>query len=97
MKGFCDRGADFLICPSGGMFDPTSNDPLLQARSKENGKFIVFVHPAEFLLTSPDGAVLERTLLGNKLLVSPDQVGTAADSQRVFYFDLPLKTLNVQP
>jgi predicted amidohydrolase len=92
VQGFCERGADFLICPSGGMFGPKSNDHILQARSKENGKFIVFVHPAEFLVTGPDGALVERTLLGDKLLLSPDQVGTEADSQRVFYFDLPLKT-----
>ena len=30
------NGADFLICPSGGMFGPKSNDPIVQARSKEN-------------------------------------------------------------
>jgi beta-ureidopropionase len=90
VKGFCERGAEFLICPSGGMFGPEKNDHLLQARSKENRKFIVFVHPAEFLVTSPDGTILERTVLGEKLLIAPDQVGTAADSQRVFYFDVPL-------
>src|SRR5439155_185001 len=48
VKGFCDQGADFLLCPSGGMFGPTRNDPILQARSRENHKYIVFVHPAEF-------------------------------------------------
>jgi beta-ureidopropionase len=90
VKGFCERGADFLICPSGGMFGPEKNDRLLQARSKENHKFIVFVHPAEFLVTGPDGTILERTILGEKLLITLDQVGTAADSQRVFYFDVPL-------
>jgi predicted amidohydrolase len=90
VKGFCDRGAGFLICPSGGVFGPEKNDHLLQARSKENRKFIVFVHPAEFLVTGPDGTILERTVLGDKLLITPEQVGTAADSQRVFYFDLPL-------
>jgi len=77
------------ICPSGGMFGPKSNDPILQARSKENGTWIVFVHPAEFLVTGPDGTIVERTLLGNKLVIVPDQIGTDADSQRVFYFDVP--------
>ena len=90
VKGFCERGADFLICPSGGMFGPKSNDPIVQARSKENGKYIVFVHPAEFLVTGPDGTIAEQTLLGNQLLISPEQIGTAADTQRVCYFDLPL-------
>jgi predicted amidohydrolase len=90
VKGFCERGAQFLICPSGGMFGPEKNDRLLQARSKENHKLIVFVHPAEFLVTGPDGTILERTVLGDKLLIAPDEVGTAGDSQRVFYFDVPL-------
>jgi len=91
VKGFSDRGADFLICPSGGMFGPKSNDPMVQARSRETGKYIVFVHPAEFLVTAPDGSIVQQTVLGDKLLISSDQIGTAADSQRVFYVDLPLK------
>ena len=89
VKGFCERGADFLICPFGGMFGPKSNDHIVQARSKENGKWIVFVHPAEFLVTGPDGTIVKRALLGNKLVIVPDQIGTDADSQRVFYFDVP--------
>ena len=36
VKPLCDGGADFLICPSGGMFGSKTNDPILQARSKEN-------------------------------------------------------------
>ena len=57
VKHFCERRGGFLICPSGGMFGPKRNDPILQARSKENGKYIVFVHPAEFLVTGPDGTI----------------------------------------
>ena len=91
VQSFCVRGADFLICPSGGMFGPKSNDHILQARSKENGKYIVFVHPAEFLVTAPDGSIPQQTMLGDKLLIAPDEVGKEADSHRVFYFDLPLK------
>lgn len=90
VKGFCDNGADFLICPSGGMFGPKTNDPILQSRSRENGKFIVFVHPAEFLVTAPDGSILERTILGDRLLISPEQVGKEEDKNQIFYFDLPL-------
>src|SRR5438094_86686 len=29
-------GADFLVCPSGGMFGSKTNDPIVQARSREN-------------------------------------------------------------
>ncbi len=50
---------------------------------------IVFVHPAEFLVTGPDGTNLANTILGDQLLIRADEVGTEKDSQRVFYFDLP--------
>jgi predicted amidohydrolase len=91
VRRFCDQQADLLSCPSGGMFGPKSNDPILQARSRENRIPIVFVHPAEFLVTGPDGAILSRTILGDSLLVSPDQVGRKSDSNRVFFFDVALK------
>jgi predicted amidohydrolase len=91
VKAFCTAGADFLICPSGGMFGPKSNDHILQARSKENGRHIVFVHPAEFLVTAPDGRIVQQTVLGDKLLIPAAEIGTDSDSHRVFYFDLPLK------
>lgn len=81
-------GAEFLICPSGGMFGPKSNDHFLQARSKENGRYIVFVHPCEFLVTAPDGSILTTTLLGESLDVSAAEVGSEKDSKQVFYFNL---------
>jgi predicted amidohydrolase len=90
VRKFRDNGAGFLICPSGGMFGPKSNDPIVQARSKENGVPIVFVHPAEFLVTSPDGSIRDRTILGDVLLISPDQIGGEKDVNRVFYVDLPI-------
>ena len=82
-EGLSGPGAAFLLCPSGGMFGPKSNDPILQARSKENRMHIIFVHPAEFLVTGPDGAILERTSLGKKLVITRDEVGTDADSKKV--------------
>lgn len=91
VKRFCTNGADFLICPSGGMFGPKTNDHFLQARSRENGTYIVFVHPAEFLVTAPDGAIKSRTILGDRLLVTPDQIDGDRDSRQVFLFDLPAK------
>ncbi len=92
VRKFRDNGAGFLICPSGGMFGPKNNDPLLQARSKENQVPIVFVHPALFLVTGRDGSILERTLLGDVLLIAKDQVGGEQDQNRVCYFDLPLRS-----
>ena len=85
-------GAEFLLCPSGGMFGPKSNDHFLQARSRENKVHIVFVHPCEFLVTGPDGAILSRTLLGQSLLVTPAQRDSEIDSRKVFFFDLPIAT-----
>jgi len=87
---FVTNGASFLLCPSGGMFGPKTNDPIVQARSRENRTHIVFVHPAEFLVTGPTGDILSRTILGDGLVISPDQVGGKHDLNRVFYFNLPL-------
>lgn len=88
VQGFCDRGANLLICPSGGMFGPIKNDHILQKRSREMGKYIVFVHPAEFLVTAPDGNIVQRVLLGDKLKLDSDEVHTGEDSSGVFYCDL---------
>jgi predicted amidohydrolase len=90
VKKLAGGGASILICPSGGMFGPKSNDPILQARSKENGLPIVFVHPAEFLVTDPAGEIKSRTILGDRLEIEQADVGKNADQNEVFYFDLPL-------
>jgi len=91
VQRFCTAGAEFLICPSGGMFGPKKNDPIVQARSRENKIHIIFTHPVEFLVTGPDGSILANTVLGDQLVIQPDEIGTAKDSNRVFYFDLPLR------
>jgi beta-ureidopropionase len=92
VRRFCARGADFLICPSGGMFGPVKNDPILQARSRENSVYIVFVHPAEFLVTDPSGAIVTAELFGDRLLIDAADANTTADSSAVRFFDLPLLT-----
>ena len=79
-------------CPAGGMFGPRRNDPILQARSRESGRHIVFVHPAEFLVTSPNGDVASRTILGDRLAIDPAAAYGPSDSMGVFYFDVPLAT-----
>src|SRR5262249_37595324 len=81
VQGFCAGGAKFLICPSGGMFGPKSNDPIVQARSRENGVYIVFVHPAEFLVTDPKGHNAAVEVLGDRLLIDPAEETTAVDSR----------------
>ena len=87
-----DNGADLLLCPSGGMFGPKTNDPILQARSRETELPIVFVHPAEFLVTDPNGDIRLRTILGDRLEIDANDRGGKHDSKEVFYFDVELST-----
>ncbi|HEX2475829.1 MAG TPA: carbon-nitrogen hydrolase family protein [Lacipirellulaceae bacterium] len=88
-----DGGAQLLVCPSGGMFGPTSNDHILQARSKENGVPIVFVHPAELLVTDSSGQISTRSILGDRLKITSAEVDGENDTNEVFIFDLPLNAL----
>ena len=53
------------------------------------------MEPAEFLVTGPDGKIVRRTILGDRLLVDPEKAGQEEDSKRVFYFDLPLRPVGV--
>ncbi len=89
VRRFRENGAEFLLCPSGGMFGPQRNDPIVQARSRENRLRIIFVHPAEFLVTAPDGSIVQKTILGDVLLIDAKQRGGQKDQSRIFYFDLP--------
>jgi hypothetical protein len=43
-----------------------------------------------FLVTGHDGSILSHTLLGDSLLVSPEQVGGDRDKSEVFYFDFSI-------
>ena len=90
VNGFVEGGANFLLCPSGGMFGPKQNDPILQARSRETGKYIIFVHPAEFLVTAPDGSIARRTILGDRLFIEKKDMGKTPDQNQVLYYNLPL-------
>jgi predicted amidohydrolase len=90
VKRLSEGGTSFLICPSGGMFGPKTNDPIVQARSKENNIPILFVHPAEFLVTDSHGEIRARTILGDRLEISATEVGGENDKNEVFYFDLPI-------
>lgn len=90
VRRLSEGGAHLLICPSGGMFGPKANDPIVQARSKENSIPILFVHPVEFLVTNSQGEICARTVLGDRLEVSSSEVGGETDRNEVFYFDLPL-------
>lgn len=90
VESFRHNGADFLLCPSGGMFGPKANDPIVQARSRENQRYVIFVHPAEFLVTGPDGSIVQRTILGSQLQIKPEQAGDRDDLKGIYCFDLPM-------
>jgi predicted amidohydrolase len=90
VRRFAEGGAELLICPSGGMFGPRTNDPIVQARSRETGLPIVFVHPAEFLVTGSEGQILKCELLGEQLEIDKSGIGGPADSKSIFFYDWPL-------
>ncbi len=89
--GLVKNGAEFIIIPSGGMWGPKSNDPHLQARSKQSSLPIVFVHPIEWLVTGPTGLIWDRDFRGHQMDVTADQIDTLADQKGVFLFDLPVR------
>ena len=62
----------------------------MQARSKENAIPILFVHPAEFLVTDSRGEIRCRTILGDRLEIETSEVGGKNDLNEVFLVDLPL-------
>ena len=90
VKRLSEGGTCLLVCPSGGMFGPKTNDPIVQARSKENRIPILFVHPAEFLVTDSRGEIRSRTILGDRLEITTSEVGGENDKKEVVYFELPL-------
>jgi predicted amidohydrolase len=90
VKRLAGGGAQLLICPSGGMFGAKSNDPIVQARSKENGVPILFVHPAEFLVTDARGEIRSRHLLGDRLEISNREIGGEQDLNEVYFFDVQI-------
>ncbi len=91
VRRVAQAGADWIICPSGGMWGPEKNDFHLQDRSRENSLPIVFVHPIEFLVTGPDGTILDRRFAGKKMEVTADGVGGPEDVHLVALYDLPLR------
>ena len=80
---------EIVLVDTGG-FDPKTNDPIVQARSRENKLPIVFVHPAEFLVTDPAGEIRARTILGDRLEIDTTDVGGERDRNEVFFFDVNL-------
>lgn len=91
LAGVLTRAAE----PPGGQFAAPSTVRvagivLKWLRADKEANYRRVVHPAEFLVTSPEGIILQQTILGHKLLISAGEVGTDADANRVFYFDLPL-------
>lgn len=90
VRRIAEKGTSLIICPSGGMWGPEKNDFHLQDRSRENRVPIVFVHPCEFLVTGPDGAILDRRFVGQEMDVPAEAIGSEEDQHLVAVFDVPL-------
>ena len=87
VQRICTAGADFLICPSGGMFGPRNNDPIVQARSRENQIYILFTHPADNRILN--GVTREAILeiarqLGVRMLHQPVTLAEAMAADEAF-------------
>jgi len=91
IKQLKTNGAQLLLCPSGGMWGPKENDYILQDRSRENHLSIVFVHPVEFLVTSPTGAILDQKLIGDQLFLNTGEINSTKDQHLVAIYDLPMR------
>ncbi len=60
----CAAGADFIVLVSGGSFGP-ENNRIVQTRSRESKRHMIFIHPTQFLVTAPDGSIaLEKNVGG---------------------------------
>lgn len=84
VKELAGQGADLVFNPSGGSWGPES-DAIMSQRSREGGVPIVFVHPAEFLVSASDGSILISETRGD-VLDDPE----GKDAGVVYYFDLPV-------
>ncbi len=73
VKQTCDAGADYVFFISGGTFGP-GNTRTVQTRSRENGRYMIFVHPAQFLVTGPDGSVVKDETVGGLGQHPPDNL-----------------------
>ena len=97
IQALCNNGANFILCLSGGSFGP-KNDEHMQDRSEACGKTIIFVHPAQFLVTGSDRTICDNQMIGDpdperraeSMCITPSQVGTSNDLSHVCYFDLPI-------
>ena len=71
VKATCDAGADFVILVSGGTYGE-GNTKMIQSRARENGKYMIFVHPVHFLVAGPDGSILADLRFGGTGEPPPD-------------------------
>ena len=78
VKQTCDAGADFVLFASGGTFGP-GNTRVVQARARENGRYMIFVHPTQFLVTAPDGSVAKEETVGGLGQHPPDNFIMSAE------------------
>lgn len=80
------NGAEIVFCLAGGGFGK-ENDQIMSQRSKEGKVPIIFVHPAEFLVTGKSGNILEKYSFRTEL----DENEKHAIGGKVRLFDLYLE------
>ena len=80
-----ENEADVVFCLAGGGYGDAS-DAIVSQRSLEAHLPIIFVHPAEFLVTDHEGRILTRSVLGHGLDAEPGD-GLAGE---IRYYDLAL-------
>ena len=62
-------GAKLQIINSYGFWGEGKNDVMLKQRSRENGSYIVFVHPNETVFFSPEGRVIASSSTWENVLI----------------------------
>ena len=62
-------GAAVLIINSYGMWGQGENERFIRQRAYENGMYVLFCHPRETVLCSPEGRIIASTCGWEKILV----------------------------
>ncbi|MDA0745652.1 MAG: carbon-nitrogen hydrolase family protein [bacterium] len=63
------NGANVLIINSYGMWGEGANERFIRQRAYENGLYVLFCHPRETVLVSPEGRIIASTCAWENVLV----------------------------
>jgi predicted amidohydrolase len=71
------KGAQVLIINSYGMWGEGANERFIRQRAYENGLFVLFCHPNETVLVSPEGRIIAATCGWEHILLRSIDPGQA--------------------